>query len=538
MSKKPKLLLRMAVFFAMVLSFQNCVFEPQKFSALDGSLEASRAPSDTGDALTTLSTATKNETEVLDGAKADFSCDKIPASGEVLFSVTGTSAQLQTVLNCQLLPARASKVLRIVLQTASAGKCLAVTNKLTVYSNTELRGGKAPTGQDFGAVLCGENSAQMPYRFEPMIRIGAAVGLTGNVLIHNLEFTGKLAYSVIEIINANVLPGLPTLPDAGGFGVSILFNRITGSRGAGINCNDSRRVQVKYLSMVAVRKPSSDPDNTEGGQSIRFVQCHDSSIENNILSAPDFYKPGPSVGSGNIRVCTGAGPQYEGCLDPKAANLARTHELIGAYGSQRNMIAHNRLSFTNTAAIYLARFCTKANAGYDCPDANLIRSSDNVIWNNDIQFTRELGIDLETADRVQVLTNRVRNTDSAGIALADTHGGVLSYNVFSRTGLVPLSQFGKRDGQRFGDAGPMGAIYFNWKSTGNILSENIIDETFADYAVFFKDVGAAETRNNQVVTSGPWTGIGSQGVWGTDVGCTEVSGNFVQGNSGKVPCSP
>ncbi len=329
---------------------------------------------------------------------------------------------------------------------------LLVKQPLRVYNGTQLYGDPART--PYGMKLIGENALSncsigggFRHPHCPVIKIENQLSTSSanNVVIWNLHIDGNspgkpLSAPGVQISNSN--------------NVLITYNRISGARTFGVAISDSDNTRVAYLTLEMVRKSGSEP---EGGSGVWIKQSDATVLEHSLITGPGWYAAG--IPQGDYR----AGP-----------NAAPTMDLVAVYGSAGNTIRHNTITHGNTAAIYLAacedpQVCSPV--GY-----NAARVSSATIWNNDISYFRQHGIDVANTDQSYFFTNRVSNSGDSALAMGDAHYNEVRFNTFNGVG----QSGGTQDG----------ALKFLWASSNNLVSNNDIYGAGSDYAVGFA-TGAA-----------------------------------------------
>jgi hypothetical protein len=360
------------------------------------------------------------------------------------------------------------------------GPALKVGNRTTIYGD--------PSRAPYGMTMIGANCGSSSYRACPIFLVQNQTSSSNNgganIVIQNLDFDGTnssfpLVAPAVDIQNSNK--------------VRVLSSRIRGARRFGITVLKSTDIFIQSLSLDLVRSSSGEP---EGGAGIWITQSVRTTLENSTITE-QYYLAG--LPQGDSRASASAPP---------------TMDVVASYGSTNTVIHHNTIKYGNTAGIYIAA-CT--DPGTCSPvGTSTARDVGATLWDNDIQYQREYGIDIANADQVSVLTNRVSFVGDSPISLADVRNSSVQWNTLSEGSSNPTTI----------DGLPKSTLYLQWGSTGNYVANNSIYGGGAAYTVFFQGTHPlyGSVTSNQVINNSLWTGaIGHFG--------GAVNGNTIAPNS-------
>lgn len=176
-----------------------------------------------------------------------------------------------------------------------------------------------------------------------------------------------------------------------------------------------------------------------------------------------------------------------------------TRDLVLVSGSSNVDIVGSLLKYTNTAGVYVTCDPTPTS---DCPGSPANpRSSNITVWDNDIQYTRQHGIDIAYTDNADVLTNRIYDVGHAGIALAGVTGGDTRFNTIKRSGKETV----KLPTQSYG-----ALLILEGTNNLTVSDNHFYGSTPAGqtrYSVFFQPwSGTPAQTGNQVINNQLWAG--------------------------------
>jgi len=367
---------------------------------------------------------------------------------------------------------------------------LLVKAPLQIYNNTRFYGD--PARSPYGMVLVGDNrtsscSSGGTFRHGncPIIIVTDQNAYSAdNVTIWNIHFDGSRSGYPLSAPAVSVVRST---------GVVIIYAKINGARTGGVSIRQSAGTNIKYLSLDMARSTSGEP---EGGAGVWIAQSTGTVLENSLIEGKPYYDAGLPVSDPN-----------------SSAGAAPTMDLVASYGSSGTVIRHNSISYSNTAGVYLAA-CTAAVVCAN-PGWNTAREVNATVWDNQIRYFRQHGIDVADTDDSHVDTNQVQNTGYASLALGNSHNNVVRYNTFVGSGSVGSW-----------DAG----LLFLWGSSGNYVAANDIKGLNSSYAVYFRAGNGAPVQNtdpqgNIVTGNNLWMG-GAGYVGGVLPGNTYIPNNL------------
>lgn len=347
---------------------------------------------------------------------------------------------------------------------------LLVNRPLNVPNRTMLFGD--PNRAPYGMRIIGENTSSScapggshRHLHCPIIQVhGQSASASSNVTIWNLEFDGSypgkpLSAAAISIKNSS--------------GVQVIYNRIQGARRMGITTSASTNTRINLLTLEMVRSTTGEP---EGGAGVWINQSFNTILENSFISGMQYYLAGL--------------PSWDSRSTPGAAPVM---DLVASYGSTATTIRHNVIRYGNTAGVYLAA-CESAPV---CNPIgwNVAREYSATIWDNDISYFRQHGIDIANTDQSSVLTNRVSNIGDSALALANAHYNTIKFNTLSKAAQ---------------NGGIRGVVHVLWGSTSNIIASNHIYGSGAPYSVYFAAPSSSpynsNSVNNRVTGNSIWRG--------------------------------
>jgi hypothetical protein len=295
--------------------------------------------------------------------------------------------------------------------------------------------------------------------------------------------------------------GLSTPPAAGGRNAEVWNLKFQGSAGyaltaPAVSVNNSTHVHLTNLYAVGARynafeignslysnlsyvsadleKGSGAPVDSGGAAGIWILLSKKTVVDRAQIFAPGHYNAG-----------------Y-----PSASNPPR--DLVAVHGSEDVDIIHSNLKHTNAAAVFVNRcdgstpVCTGSNANK--------RSKRVTVWDNDVQYTRQHGLDIAYTDSPFVYTNRISDIGHAGIALAAVTGGEVMFNTSQRTGKeasnLPTQSYG--------------VLLIKWGTNSVLVQQNHLYGTTALIArssVYFESwFGSPAQTSNTITSNSLWKG--------------------------------
>jgi len=306
-------------------------------------------------------------------------------------------------------------------------------------------------------------------------------GATTNATIWNIKFDGTVAGKpltapAVSIENSN--------------SILITNTYVTGSRYIAYAVSSSPSTTLSYISADLVKGSGIGSDGA--GSGIWVNLSNNSIVEYATIFAVDNYNAG-----------------Y-----PTSSNPPR--DLVAVYGSDNVTVRHSKLINTNAAGIFVYR-CDASSS--TCPGGSANRRSSNItLWDNDVQYTRQHGIDVAYTDTPTIVTNRISDVGHAGISLANVQGGTLQYNTLQRTGNEAVNLADQS----------YGAILVKWgaasvSATSNQIYGSSVGSSLR-YSVYFEALtGWPNPSNNSFTSNSIWTG--ASGYFGGSVSGNTTSPN-------------
>jgi hypothetical protein len=369
-------------------------------------------------------------------------------------------------------------------------KPLVVGYATTLYGDSSKPYGMTLVGDSTAANTACASSATTGARTMdcPIVRVPnlsnpPAGGASNNATVWNLKFDGTIAGKLLTA---------PAVSVESSNSVLVTNTYVTGARYIPYVVSSSPTTTLSYVSADLAKGSGTGSDGTGSGIWVN--------LSNNTI-----------VDHANIFAVDNYGLGY-----PTSANPPR--DLVAVYGSDNVTVRHSKLMYTNAAAIFINR--CDASSTSTCTGNDINRRSSNVtVWDNDVQYTRQHGIDVAYTDTPTIVTNRIADVGHAGIALANIRGGVFSYNTVQRTG---NETFYLAD-QSYG------AILVKWgtasmSATGNQIYGNTVSGS-TRYSVYFETLaGWPNPVNNALTNNTLWPG--TSGYFGGS-----VSGNITTPNA-------
>lgn len=183
-------------------------------------------------------------------------------------------------------------------------------------------------------------------------------------------------------------------------------------------------------------------------------------------------------------------------------------DLVSISGCDNSIVAHSTLEYTNTAGIYARPEGTSSSA----------RISGLTLRNNDINNTRQHGIDLDRVINSTIVTNRISNSGHANISLFKSSGNTFRYNTI-QSALQSLSwqQHSRANFSLFSG------------SNNNLVADNqIYGSSLMGSTVHFSDpsdISQFQTSSVNNVVSGNSIWRGSVGYFSGSTGSNTTSPN-------------
>jgi Right handed beta helix region len=355
--------------------------------------------------------------------------------------------------------------------TGSGSVLVDSLTSLNVGSNTTLEGD--PAQSPYGMTIVGANDTGLSYRSlgYPLLNINGA----SNVTIWNLDFEGNvsgqnLCAPAISITN-------------GSSPILITYNKINYALTRGVVIENSTGVTVQYLSLFMNRSWSGSIP--EGGTGIYCLTCASVTLQNNYVSASDYYFSGPPTSDPR----TGSAPSTTtACVPNPNCVKAATMDVVAFYAGSNNNISSNTIQYSNTAGVYLAAY-------------GGVNETGTTIASNTISYMRQSGLDIAPCTNCYISGNSVSYSDLANLSLYTCSGGTVTGNTLSIGGRW-------LDGLHYND----GSLSIRSSTTGVSATYNYIygnaGGTSGNWAVWFDQpaAGYPYPQSNSVSNNDLWSG--------------------------------
>lgn len=368
-----------------------------------------------------------------------------------------------------------------------------VRNPLVVGYGTTLYGDNSTS---YGMTLVGDNNPPAcTYSSDGYRHFGCPI-----ILVNNLTLSPPPGTHNATVWNLKFDGSIPNRPLTGpavsirnSTRVLVTNTYATGVRYIAYEVGNSPYTDLVHTSADLKKGTGAFVDGVSAA-GIWLFKSDDSLVDSAQIYAYDYYAAG-----------------YPGAANP-------TRDLVLVSGSSNVSVVRSQLKYTNTASVYVTCDPTPSS---DCPGnpANP-RSSNITIWDNDIQFTRQHGIDIAYTDNADVLTNRIYDVGHAGIAVAGVVGGDILFNTVMRSGKETINL----------PTQSYGALLVLEGTTGITVSSNdfygspIAAQT--RFSIFFQPWSGTPSQTSNVVTNNQlWRGTSGY-IGGATAGNTIAPNSF------------